>query len=77
MGTNLYWASNDQALLTQSWWTFLPTGLAIAWVGFALTLINFGIDELTNPTLRAERIWRDYLKSQLMGSKGSTPVVRS
>ena len=75
-GTNLYWASNDQALLTQSWWTFLPTGLAIALVGFALTLINFGIDEITNPTLRAERVWRKYLKGQLTGTKGSTPVVR-
>ena len=26
-GTNLYWASNDQALLTHSWWMFVPTGL--------------------------------------------------
>ena len=23
-GTNLYWASNDLALLTESWWTFVP-----------------------------------------------------
>ena len=43
-GTNLYWASNDLALLTESWWTFVPTGLSIAIVSFALTLINFGID---------------------------------
>ena len=75
-GTNLYWASNDQALLTESWWTFVPTGVSIALVGFALTLINFGVDELTNPRLRAERVWREFLKGQLTGVRGSTPVVR-
>ena len=51
-GTNLYWASNDQALLTHSWWVFVPTGLCIALFGFGLTMINFGVDELTNPRLR-------------------------
>lgn len=50
-GTNLYWASNDQALLTGSWWTFVPTGFCIALLGFALTLINFGLDAVTNPKL--------------------------
>ena len=38
-GSNLYWASNDAALLTGSWWTFIPTGLCIAILGFALTLM--------------------------------------
>ena len=23
-GTNLYWAANDQALLTRAWWTYVP-----------------------------------------------------
>lgn len=50
-GTNLYWAANDAALLTGSWWTFVPTGAAIAMVGFGLTLVSFGIDEITNPRL--------------------------
>ena len=54
-GTNLYWASNDSALLTGSWWTFVPTGLGVALVGFGLTMINFGIDEVTNPRLAAAR----------------------
>jgi len=51
-GTNLYWAGNDAALLTRSWWIFVPTGLCIALVGFALTLLSSAIDELTNPALR-------------------------
>lgn len=54
-GTNLYWAANDVALLTGSWWTFVPTGVCVALVGFALTLINFGLDELTNPRLTARK----------------------
>ncbi|MDB4969354.1 MAG: peptide transporter, ATP-binding protein [Myxococcales bacterium] len=51
-GTNLYWASNDSALLTGAWWTFVPTGLCVALVGFALTLLSFALDEVTNPRLR-------------------------
>lgn len=54
-GTNLYWATNDSALLTGSWWTFVPTGLAIALTGLSLSLINFGIDEITNPRLKTTR----------------------
>jgi peptide/nickel transport system permease protein len=50
-GTNLYWARNDLALMTGAWWTFAPSGLCIALVGFALALVNFGIDEITNPRL--------------------------
>jgi len=52
-GTNLYWAANDAALLTGSWWLFVPTGACIAAVGFALVLINFGVDELADPRLAA------------------------
>jgi len=73
-GTNLYWASNDMALLTGSWWTFVPTGLSIAIVSFALTLINFGIDEVTNPRLIAERVWREKFPINKIVN-GITPVV--
>ena len=51
-GTNLYWASNDGALLTGSWWVFVPSGVCIALVAFALALINYAVDEITNPRLR-------------------------
>tara|TARA_B100001094_G_scaffold110982_1_gene106836 strand:+ start:2090 stop:3025 length:936 start_codon:yes stop_codon:yes gene_type:complete len=72
-GTNLYWASNDLALLTESWWTFVPTGLSIAIVSFALTLINFGIDEVSNPRLISERLWRNKVPKKLI-HHGITPV---
>ena len=73
-GTNLYWASNDMALLTGSWWTFVPTGLSIAIVSFALTLINFGIDEVSNPRLISERIWKKEISNSFLAN-GITPVM--
>ena len=63
-GTNLYWASNDSALLTGAWWTFVPTGVCVALVGGALAMINGAIDQLGNPRLRH---WRAAV---------STPVLR-
>ena len=71
-GTNLYWASNDAALLTGSWWTFVPTGVCIAMLGFALTLISFGMDEITNPRLLSTRRWRNEVGSE--ASESYTPV---
>jgi peptide/nickel transport system permease protein len=54
--TILYWAQNASALQTGAWWTFVFPGVAIALVGTALSLINFGIDEISNPRLRVEKI---------------------
>lgn len=51
-GTNLYWAQNSSALLLSSWWAIVPTGTAVALVGFALALLNGAVDELANPALR-------------------------
>jgi len=53
-GTMLYWADNGQALLTGAWWWIVPPGLAIAVVGGALALLNYAVDEITNPRLRKE-----------------------
>jgi peptide/nickel transport system permease protein len=74
-GTNLYWAQNDSALLTGAWWTFAPTGLCVALVGFALTMLNSGFDEVTNPRLQLERVWRAYLLAHHQAPGRSTPVV--
>jgi peptide/nickel transport system permease protein len=75
-GTNLYWATNDSALLTGAWWTYVPAGLCVALVGFALTLLNSAFDELTNPRLAAERGWRAWLARAGLAPGRSTPVVR-
>jgi peptide/nickel transport system permease protein len=51
-GTILFWAQSQQALAQGAWWWFVPAGLAIAILGTALSLLNFGIDEFVNPRLR-------------------------
>jgi peptide/nickel transport system permease protein len=52
LGTMLYWAQSQQALQLGAWWWFVPPGLAVAFMGTALVLVNTGIDELGNPRLR-------------------------
>jgi peptide/nickel transport system permease protein len=54
-GTNLYWASNDGALMTGAWWAFVPSGACIAVVAFALAMVNYAVDEVTNPRLRGRK----------------------
>lgn len=54
-GSMLYFAQNGQALALEAWWWFVPPGLCIALVGTGLSLINFSIDEVVNPRLRAAR----------------------
>ncbi len=53
-GSILYWAQQNQALLVGAWWTFMPPGICIALIGLSLTLINYAIDEITNPRLKGE-----------------------
>lgn len=77
-GTNLYWAQNNLGLLTGAWWTFVPSGLCIALVAFALVMVNFAIDEVTNPRLRSQRETTAMLKrsKHRLGSSRATPVLR-
>lgn len=75
-GTNLYWASNDAALLTGAWWTFVPTGACVAVLGSALALVNSAIDEVGNPRLRTEHAFEDALRRNGMTPGLSTPVLR-
>lgn len=45
-------ALQNGALLSGSWWWFVPPGLSIALVGLGFTLMNFALDEVANPRLR-------------------------
>jgi peptide/nickel transport system permease protein len=62
-GTNLYWATNNAGLLTGAWWTFVPAGLCIAIVAFALVMVNYAMDEITNPRIRSLSEAKNALKA--------------
>lgn len=51
-GTILYNAQQQNALLTGQWVLVFAPGLAIALLAVSFTLINFGVDALSNPRLR-------------------------
>src|SRR5579872_5302520 len=54
-GTILYNAQADSALLQREWWWFIPPGLCIGFFSTGLVLLNYAIDEITNPRLRVLR----------------------
>ncbi|MBU2666487.1 ABC transporter permease [Actinoplanes bogorensis] len=69
-GTILFWAQGQQALAQGAWWWFVPAGLAIAFLGTALSLINFAIDEFVSPRLRSAG------KTKLKTASGGTVRMR-
>jgi peptide/nickel transport system permease protein len=54
-GTMIQAAQQQSAVLRGLWWWFVPPGLCIALIGTAATLVNFGVDEVSNPKLRQAR----------------------
>jgi peptide/nickel transport system permease protein len=79
----LFEAQNSDAEISGYWWWYIPPGLAVAFLGTSLALLNFGIDEFINPRLRAAGLTRR--QSKKSGGQGLprrfelglTPVVRS
>jgi peptide/nickel transport system permease protein len=57
-GVALYWATVNSSVLQGEWWSFVFPGLAIGVTVIGLTLILAGIDEVSNPRLRVERVRR-------------------
>ena len=80
-GSMLFWAQGADAELSGYWWWYIPPGLAVAFLGTSLALLNFGIDEFINPRLRAAGLTKRRAKKA--GGKGLprrfelglTPVV--
>jgi peptide/nickel transport system permease protein len=54
-GTMLFWAQNNMALQSGAWWEIWPPCIAIMLTGASLALVNFAVDEITNPQLKASR----------------------
>ncbi|WIY54456.1 ABC transporter permease [Devosia sp. YIM 151766] len=64
-GTMLFWAQSNLALQSGAWWEIWPPCIAIMLTGAALVLVNFAVDEITNPQLKVGRkigLIRKFLK---------------
>lgn len=73
-GTMLFYAESNQAVTSGAWWWYGPPGIAVALILFALIMLNFGIDELINPRLRAAGITRKEMRAATK-QQGITPVL--
>lgn len=51
-GTMLYNAQNASAIAVGAWWEVMAPCAAIVLIGVGLSLLNFGVDEISNPRLR-------------------------
>jgi peptide/nickel transport system permease protein len=68
-GVTLYWAQVNSTVLQGEWWPFFFPGAALAFTVLGLVLLLAGIDEVSNPRLRAERKKRRRLVGMLLGGR--------
>ena len=52
LGLMLNWALIYQAQILGKWWAYLPVVIIIALISFSLNLMNTGMDQVYNPSLR-------------------------
>lgn len=52
LGLMMNWVMLYSAHLNGSWWAYFPVILVIALISFSLNLMNTGLDQVFNPTLR-------------------------
>jgi peptide/nickel transport system permease protein len=68
-GVTLYWAQTNSTVLQGEWWPFFFPGAALALTVLGLVLLLAGIDEVSNPRLRAERPAKRRVLAQLFGGR--------
>ncbi len=68
-GVILYWAQTNSTVLQGEWWPFFFPGAALAFTVLGLVLVLAGIDEVSNPRLRTERIRRRRLLALFVGGR--------
>jgi peptide/nickel transport system permease protein len=72
-GVTVYWAQVNSTVLQGEWWPFVFPSLALGFTVLGLVLILAGIDEVSNPRLRAERVPRP---SRLLSMFGGSALTR-
>ncbi|HMJ87526.1 MAG TPA: hypothetical protein VK504_30320, partial [Vicinamibacterales bacterium] len=68
-GVILYWAQTNSTVLQGEWWPFFFPGAALAFTVLGLVLILAGIDEVSNPRLRTEKVERGNMLRTLAGGR--------
>ena len=76
-GTMLYWAQTNQAFLLNQWAWMIAPGLCIALLGTSFALLNFAIDEITNPKLRTPQTKRVSPPALQPSARALTPANAS
>jgi len=52
LGLMMQWAMIYQAQILGKWWAYFPVIIVIALIAFSMNLMNTGLDQIFNPTLR-------------------------
>jgi len=52
LGLMMNWAMIYSAHVTGKWWAYIPVLVDIALITFSMNLMNTGLDQVFNPTLR-------------------------
>lgn len=73
-GIMLFNANKSGALTSGAWWELMGPISGIVLFGVGLTLINFSIDEVSNPKLKAQRIMRAYYKVKKIQEKNMKKI---
>lgn len=68
-GVMLYNAQQTSAIRIGAWWEILAPSMALASLAIGLALINFSIDEISNPKLRAQKIMAKFRREQAKENK--------
>ncbi len=77
LGVIFYWAQSQGAVENGWWWWYVAPGVAVAFLGMSLVLLNFGLDELGNPRLRDSAGRRNMLGHRRVRPADPTPVMRA
>lgn len=76
-GIILYNAQNSGAMKSGAWWEYIGPIVGLILVGLSLTLINFAIDEVSNPKLSAQRYLRTYYKKKKKMEREQKKVAKA
>jgi peptide/nickel transport system permease protein len=76
-GVTLYWAQVNSTVLQGEWWPFFFPGAALALTVAALVFVLAGIDEVSNPRLRARKPKRRLARRLVLSLVGGHAAVRA